>query len=905
MLNAQMPMANRQEAGHLAKQSAFGRGVRGVRQTERQLQEPGAVSIDSPMARSDVPGRRQDSVQTVYQQDRYMVNPLMMEVNVRSSGSYVPTKYICEVDVARLQSKMNLLNKRIPKLIRTIGQIAIDRNLTTLSEQIQRCCFNCIYMQDALRMDQLLMFSSSNVNKLEQRMRHYDDQLVECLLSYQPDSQEEQQELFIMCIWYLCLLVNSDRSESANIRVISLKMLALLKDGSIQRIDKERARLRISSLYSTDNSPIGDEQLSWIVFNQITIALLEGLCCHSLDSAKCEKLLAIVEQLLSSDPLFRLEQVAEYFQTKWQQLKTDQVLLIKTIIQNIKRPDFIDSGVFDKCAILHYVTFCIGFWPTALCSPDIALIALQSLYQHRSLSSVRELLVKKQEAVFCSHKMDDLALYALIEFLLHNACEDSVARVKNDDQRYYLKSLICYLDGQMDEAVTQARLSRLPEAFWLLGKIQMDNGAFAEAIISTESAIMRGVKAGKLQLALLLLKSREPDLLKISGLLNDAMEHYGYMGAVKLQSQLAEARDSLELIAEAKAPTNPPSLNDDWLLSDDKSKRSSAVAPRNKNKGKRYKHKRAGSRVGKKEESTTSSGSHKTDRADRADKTDDAANWLAVDVDIAPAVVPERQTRWLSQYDMAILSLSVTQAISCQGYDYAYQLLLAANEKINWDFQRATIARMNLWRLRELANDRQHLQLLSQSVQAGEKAFEFSVIPQDSTLLGQFGLARNERISLTADANVTRDALRNLVIDKALGWLCFLHSEPLAMGDLKRRWWDHPLETAKQQLTDFEHSLSMAFTTASFLSMLGHLHGDIARDRNPADGNEEGKRIRALSAAFYDAANQFNEWRNRLKKDGVLNNRIARATPLGNLQKIRTRQSRAKQEKMENQPGTS
>lgn len=898
VLDAQMPMANKQAAGHSVSISAFGRRVRDVCQTEKQLQEQGAVSNDSPMAGASVPGCRQDSDRTVFQLNRNLMNPLLTRVYIRSSSSSMVIGYQCEVDETRLQNKMNLLNKRIPTLIQEIRQIAMDRNLSTLSEQIQRCCFNCLFVQDVLRGDPSRRFSS-NINKLEQRMGHYDDQLVECLLSYHPESQDEQQELFIMCIWYLNLLAISDKGRSANILVIGRKMVAILQDGLIQKVDKERARLRIASLYSIDDSPMDDERLSRIVFGQI-VSALKNIRCHSLDIAKCEKLFAIVEQLITSDPLFRLEQVAEDLLTQWQQMKVNLVDLTTSMIKelNFKRQDFMNGGEFDEGCTLQYMFFCLGFWPSALCSPDIGLIALLSLYQHRSLSSVRGLLVKIQKEA-CSDDRNNPAMYALMEFLLHNACEDSVARVKNDDLRYYLKSLICYLDGRVDEAVSQARLSRLPEAFWLLGKLQMGNGAFAEAITSVESAIVRGVEAGKLQLALLLLKSPEPDLLKVSGLLNDVMEHYGNLGAVKLQSQLAEVRDSLELSAEAKAPVNPPALNDDWLLSDDKSKRSSAVATRNRNKGKRYKHKRAGSRGGK-EDSAASSDSQKTGRANKASDGENRPT-----VDIAPSAVPKHQTRWLSRYDMAILSLSVTHAISCQGYDYAYQLLLAANEKINWDFQRATIARMDLWRLRELANDRQHLQLLSQSVQAGEQTVEFSVIPQPqnstSNLLGQFGLARNECISLTTDASVTRDALRNLVIDKALGWLCFLHAEPLAMGDLKRRWRDHPLETAKQQLTDFEHSLSMAFTTASFLSMLGHLHGDIARDLPSADGTGEGRRIKALSAAFYDAANQFNEWRSRLKNDGVLNNRIARATPLGNLQKIRAMQGRVSREKIENQ----
>ncbi|MBO9493713.1 hypothetical protein J7438_06390 [Thalassotalea sp. G20_0] len=739
------------------------------------------------------------------------------------------------------------------------------------------------------------MRNNCKLHGLEQQMCHYDDQLVECLLSYQPDTPDEQQELFIMCIWYLSLLVISDRGRSANTLAINRKVVALLNDGLIREIDKERARLRISCLYSADDPTMDDQRLSKILFGQIMTSL-GNIRCHSLDIAKCEKLYDIVEQLVTSDPIFRQEQVAEDLLTQWQQIKAHFLELTTTTIRDVEgiRKDFMGSGEFDETCTIEYTFFCLGFWQSGFCSPDIGLIALQILYQNRSLPSVKELLVNSQKAA-CNDGQDNPALYALMEFLINYACEDSVARVENDDLRYYLKSLIFYLDGQLDKAIAQARLSRLPEAFWLLGSLQMsqENANTEEAIASIESAIIRGVEAGKLKLALLLLKSREPDLLKISGLLNDVMEHYGSLGAVKLQSGLAEVRDILELSAEASSVVNSPALNDDWLLSDDMPKRSSAVAPRNKNKGKRSKHKRAGSRGGKER---SAADSHKTGRANKAVGADHRPT-----VDIPLAVVPQCQTQWLTQYDMAILSLSVTHAVYCRGYDQAYELLLEANGKVNWDFQQATIARLDLWRLRELANNHQHLQLLSQSVQAGEKTIEFSVIPQQSPLLGQFGLARSEPIPLTGDISVARDALRHLLIDKSLNWLCFLHAEPLALEDLKRRWQDHPLETAEQQLTDFEHSLSMVFTTASYLSMLGHLYGDIARDRDPADGIEEIRRIKALSAAFYQAANKFNEWRNRLRDDGELNSRIAKATPLGNLQKIRAKQGRTCREKIENQ----
>lgn len=890
-----MPMTNTEATGHLASQGAFGRCVKDASQTEKKLPEQSVANINST-AREGRDGFRQISKGTVFQLNRYKINPLLEMEFMPTYGGFEPIGYYCCLGRNQLQSKINLFRKMIPKLTLEIGQIARNKNLSMFSERIQRWCFNCLFVQDALSLDPS-MRNNCKLHGLEQQMCHYDDQLVECLLSYQPDTPDEQQELFIMCIWYLSLLVISDRGRSANTLVINRKVVALLDDGLIREINKERARLRMSCLYSADDPTMDDQRLSKILFGQIMTSL-GNIRCYSLDIAKCEKLYDIVEQLVTSDPIFRLEQDAEDVPTQWQQIKAHLLELTTTTIRDVKgiRKDIMGVGEFDETCTLEYAFYCLGFWQSGFCSPDIGLIALQSLYQNRALSSVKELLVNSQKAA-CNDGQDNPALYALMEFLINYACEDSVARVENDDLRYYLKSLIFYLDGQLDKAIAQARLSRFPEAFWLLGSLQMskENANTEEAIASIESAIMRGVEAGKLKLALLLLKSMEPDLLKISGLLNDVLEHYGRLGAVKLQSELAEVRDSLELSAEASSVVNSPALNDDWLLSDDMPKRSSAVAPRNKNKGKRSKHKRAGSRGGK-ERSAADSDSHKTGRANKAA---DAENRPTVD--IAQAVVPQHQTQWLTQYEMAILSLSVTHAISCQGYDHAYELLLAANEKVNWDFQQATIARLDLWRLRELANNRQHLQLLSQSVQAGEQTIEFSVIPQQSPLLGQFGLARIEPIPLTGDVSVARDALRHLVIDKSLNWLCFLHAEPLALEDLKRRWQDHPLETAEQQLTDFEHSLSMAFTTASYLSMLGHLYGDIARDRDPADGIEEIRRIRALSAAFYEAANKFNEWRNRLKNDGVLNSRIAKATPLGNLQKIRAMQGRAGREKIENQ----
>ena len=239
----------------------------------------------------------------------------------------------------------------------------------------------------------------------------------------------------------------------------------------------------------------------------------------------------------------------------------------------------------------------------------------------------------------------------------------------------------------------------------------------------------------------------------------------------------------------------------------------------------------------------------------------------------------------LTRYEMALLNISVTQAVASQNYPAAYQLLVAAGNKINWVLQQASIGQMDLWRLRELSCDHSYLTLLNLGAQHREKNITFNTIDQQGDVLVKYGLNQqsHDEVVLTVDLIATKTAIRNLAIVKALRWLCLLHPREADFEQYKEQWQENPAKVTQSLLVEFEHSLPITFVTASFLSTLGHIHGDMARecrDRKRVD------QLKHSAQNFYSAATKFNAWRNVLKSDHKLGRRIARQTPLGDIQRI-------------------
>ena len=389
---------------------------------------------------------------------------------------------------------------------------------------------------------------------------------------------------------------------------------------------------------------------------------------------------------------------------------------------------------------------------------------------------------------------------------------------------------------------------------------------------NTEKAITLGLESAKLQLVTWLLKSPDFDRVTVHTLLNGVKGHYQFIGREDLVKLVEYTIDELKLNDETLSLPAP-------LPAKKKSntKKRGHQTPSTSSSACSFDGNKASDKTLKRKEEQKQFDSKETVESDKTLKTPVTGDHS------------ESRTQVLTKHEVALLNISVTHALACQDYDHAHQLVTIASQKVNWDFQQATIGRMDLWRLRELANDPSYLELLIQSLQKDDQIRKFNTINQNSPVLTEYGLNQrdDEAVILTPNIDKTQEAIRKLVINKTLSWLCFLHPDEQDLNTLRGQWQDNPKAMVKTLMKDYEHSLSMSFTTASFLSTLGHIYRDLS---NSCSNKKEKNMLKEKSKEFYSAANEFNKWRNRLKSDRKLSCRIAAATPLGNLQRIRLQQ---------------
>ena len=243
----------------------------------------------------------------------------------------------------------------------------------------------------------------------------------------------------------------------------------------------------------------------------------------------------------------------------------------------------------------------------------------------------------------------------------------------------------------------------------------------------------------------------------------------------------------------------------------------------------------------------------------------------------------------IHQTRLSYISLRVTQLLHNSDFEQARTVLEQYCQDTQLTLQQASFAHMDLWSLRVIAKGSEHLEAFNASAKQEQKPGELNILAQSGKTLTEYGLDRQdcEGVLLSDDIPKNQLAIRNLIIGKALGWLCCLHPYDQNLANYKDQWISQPLAIAKSHLAEFEHSLSLTFITGSFLSLIGHIHGDMAKD---CDDPKEKNRLKQKSGDFYSTANEFNHWRIRLKNEPGLCRRIAKKTPLGDIQRLKKNQ---------------
>ena len=845
------------------KPRSFGRSTLAVNPGSLQQQGDNSVSA----------GRSQNKVSIVRPHFFTNLTPVPGEPHVLNTPAADPpkvTEILAVMNVKEVRLFATLTNRAIDlnqRIIREYQQGLLKKNFSDLLSSIQRCYTKCHKIRRFPA--QWTPPPEVKLGQLNQKIDRFENQLVHFLATCQP-GQDDIQDHLLTCVWYAQMISQEDvpNMESAKHRIICRKIAsAFIRP--IATIDYKSALARLFTVpydLGKETDAVTPDALSGLVFVTLKQVLLNsGSNIHHREIARN------IEMFVKTDPLFNIPDIC--FKTLFDQYMREiaVVLMANTYnysVLNKYNQTFHNSmDDLDTFNLLRHIINCVGFSICTPSSPDIALVALERVLTNCSVPQVREDLENFLQSIDSEERDNNLeALLSLFQFLLNGTCDNG--SISGQDLKVYVRSLCLYLQGQLEMAEKQLCQSFLPEAFWLQGIIRKRRDNLAGAIESHTMAVDLGLESAKLELASLLLETKHSDGQKILTMLDASVQHYRHIGREDLVRRVQHVIDMLELSEEPPGKVTP--------MPGKKKTRA-----RNKSRSTNPTDKKSTSPpVSVREQSSVECEQPTSATGDGVD--------ACVEAKLPSLKLELKSTspKLFTRHEMALLNISVTRAMASQNYSAAYQLLVEAGNKINWVLQQASIGQMDLWRLRELSCDHGYLTLLNHGAQHWQKIITFNTIDQQGDTLVKYGLnqQRHDEVVLTEDLIETKSAIRNLAIVKALRWLCLLHPCEADFEQYQEQWQENPEKVAQSLLMEFEHSLPITFVTGSFLSTLGHINGDMARE---CRDRKRGNQLKHSAQNFYSAATKFNAWRNTLKSDHKLGRRIARQTPLGDIQRIR------------------
>lgn len=860
------------------KPRSFGRDTQAVPPTVLTLvrEAGGSYSASQPKSNASIVHRHFDNAKTI--SDLSLLSnasitfiPQMLPPSTKEEVKKSEATEFMYVKEARLL--VTLTNRAVElnqRLLREYQQGSLKKSFSDLLTSVQRCLMKCRKIRN-LPVD--WDPPEIKLGQLNQKVDRFEKQVVHFLATCQPD-QDEAGDHLLMCVWFAQLIYQQDaiNLQSARHRIICRKIASMFIR-PVAPIDYESAWARLCAIpfeVSKDSDELNPEELPGIVF--IT---LKQVLTNSGSNIHCKDIIKNIEEFVKTDPLFNSPDIC--FTTLFNKCMSEMSIILMSNHHNYSgrnkhNQTFHDSmNAVNTYDLLRHVMNCIGFSVCSPSSPGIALVALKRIFANLSVPKVREELEFFVESIDVEQKDNNLeAQFSLYQFLLKGTCDTH--KVLGYDLKSYVMGLCLYLHDKFEMAEQKACQSYLPEAFWLAGIIREQKGNLAGAVESFSMAVDLGLESAKLKLASLLLKSEHSDWQRILSMLSAVDKHYQHMGREDLARQVQYVIDMLE---QNEEPSGKDMSAPGKKKSKTGKKSRSSNPTDNKGVAPAVSDSKQSSVMCEEKQQKPVTG-HDSD----ASEFPDAGLLSAM---VKPELI---SLMCFTRHEMALLNISVTQAMASQNYDAAYQLLTEAGHKINWVLQQASIAQMDLWRLRALSCDHGYLTLLNHSARHCQKTITFNTIDQQGDSLADYGLNRqsHDEVALTMDLIETKSAIRRLVIDKAIRWLCLLHPSQTDFDQYKKQWQENPVKMAKSLLLEFEHSLPITFVTGSFLSTLGHIHGDMARE---CSDRKRGNRLKLYSQNFYNSATKFNAWRNNLKSNHKLSRRIASQTPLGDIQRIK------------------
>ncbi len=697
-------------------------------------------------------------------------------------------------------------------------------------------------------------------------LEKFENHIVDFFLICSPFENMQIQDIFLTCIWYHSVKHSKNETDSANHKLISSRILSFFQNNEVLNTTVAKIKKRVTCCEPAYQKLhlIDDDKLP-----EAILSVIEHSLCVILRHRNAKIIRLNINKFITENELFKECRVLT--ETKY---RFDRIFCALELIelqdfnihfllnpeenlqstQSSTQPDLAPESLLFNA--LHYC----GSSEIRYSSPDIGLVALEKILKFIHLPEFRKKVIGMERSISTSgsHQSDWKAIY---NFLIHGNTE-ALINIHNKDTRSYLSAIFNYLKNNYKTAESELKKSRLPEASWLHSKIQKEKGNLNEAIKHSKIALQRGLDAANMQLALLLIMQNHPIKREIIHLLEKSIEHYKHLNTKDFPLYIQGIIDEIEQDLDEEQRTLPPQPNI-------------------------KKHKARKKNQHQKPTKTRDITKPKFNKEPYPTNNDDSFSASASN----ERFQKDHITR-ISRSKLASISLSVTQALYCNDYDRAYQLLTSSCQATRLTLQQASFAHMDLWNLRVLSRDSEYLEALYESARKEQKNIKFNILAQTGEILIEYGLNRQESedVLLTENVGEAKTSIQILAIDKALRWLCCLHACDQILDQYKDKWKERPLEIAINLLKEFEHGLTLTFVTGSFLSFLGHTYGDMAAD---CTDKKEHNSLKQKAKDFYKAANLFNKWRNTLKSDRKLSSRIAAATPLGNIQKVRAQQKTA------------
>ncbi|MBO9483330.1 hypothetical protein [Salinisphaera sp. G21_0] len=707
-------------------------------------------------------------------------------------------------------------------------------------------------------------------------LEQFENHIIDFLLSCIPSDPEQIQDLFLISVWLQWTKNSKGEVKSANHVLISKRILSFFEKEKMANIPLTKINHRVTccDLKSQKMEPYDEDLLPTFIITSITNSLKYILFFRDTETIKAN----IIEFIHDSE-LFKKAQDTQQWLAK--NLNIAELcgsalnLVNKVKCSNLAIiPGSTDTPDLNPNSLLFYVFRFGENGQLAYNSPDISLSALEQLLRFLQIPEFKKKVLPLIQK-FASTEIYLPVLNIICNFLI-NQDTFHLIDIPNKDSRLYLSAVLYYLKNEPEKAESELLKSRVPEARWLLSKVYEQNNRLEEAIHHSRLAIQQGISAANLQLALLLIKNSKNDIGSIEEvitLLQRAIEHYDFIDAKDVSFYIQGIIDELEL-----SETKPLTLE----------------ATSDETKGSRKQRRRPGST--RKEKTTKIPGKKRVQGSLTRDLKDqkqspgedqcsiNASPVYSTSIEKTP--IQGESIKSIPRIRLSYISLCVTQLLHNSDFEQARAVLEQFCQETQLTIQQASFAHMDLWSLRVIAKGSEHLEAFNASAKQEQKSGELNILAQSGKTLTDYGLDRKagDTVLLSDDLPKTQQAIRKLIIDKALGWLCCLHPLDQNLADYKAQWITQPCAIARHHLAEFEHSLSLTFVTGSFLSLIGHIHGDMATD---CDDQKEKNRLKQKSGEFYSTANEFNSWRIRLKNEPSLRHRIAKKTPLGDIQRLR------------------